>query len=64
MRIPSLTIPILACVVSTRLAGGVGGPEAGELAPDFTLATRDRTREVRLSQLRGRPTVLVFGSYT
>jgi hypothetical protein len=37
---------------------------AGDLAPDFTLATRDGASRVRLSELRGRPVVLIFGSYT
>ena len=37
----------------------------GEPAPDFTLATHDRTGSVTLSSFRGqRPVVLVFGSYT
>ena len=36
----------------------------GDRAPDFTLATRDGASRVRLSDLRGRPVVLVFGSYT
>ena len=42
-----------------------GGTRVGELAPDFTLPTVDRTAEVRLSSFRGKqPVVLVFGSYT
>jgi hypothetical protein len=37
----------------------------GDLAPDFTLQTHDRSGEVTLSSHRGRrPVVLVFGSYT
>jgi hypothetical protein len=37
----------------------------GDLAPDFTLSTPDRSAEVTLSSYRGeRPVVLVFGSYT
>ena len=37
----------------------------GELAPDFTLPTSDRTGSVTLSSHRGqRPVVLIFGSYT
>ena len=39
---------------------GVGDP-----APDFALPALDRSRVVRLSaELRDRPVVLVFGSYT
>ena len=42
-----------------------GSTRIGELAPDFTLPTVDRTAEVRLSSFRGKqPVVLVFGSYT
>jgi hypothetical protein len=38
---------------------------AGDMAPDFTLRTLDRSGTVRLSSFRGqRPVVLVFGSYT
>jgi len=39
------------------------GPHAGELAPDFRLEDIAGTA-VRLSDLRGRPVVLEFGSYT
>ncbi len=41
-----------------------GDLRPGEAAPDFLLPTLDRTARVRLSQLHGRPVVLVFGSYT
>jgi len=38
---------------------------AGDVAPDFDLATVDGTSRVRLSSFRGqRPVVLIFGSYT
>jgi hypothetical protein len=36
----------------------------GEMAPDFRLPTLDHQSEVHLSALRGKPVVLVFGSYT
>lgn len=44
-------------------------PKPGELAPDFELerlsANGKRTGEmVRLSQSKGRPVALIFGSYT
>jgi hypothetical protein len=43
-------------------AGHLG---AGDPAPDFALTTLDRSSvRVRLSDLNGRPVVLVFGSYT
>ncbi len=41
-----------------------GSLEPGDPAPDFSLATLNRQSRVRLSDLRGRPVVLVFGSYT
>jgi hypothetical protein len=42
-----------------------GDLKEGDLAPDFTLSSQDRSREVTLSSHRGdRPVVLVFGSYT
>lgn len=42
-----------------------GRTRVGELAPDFTLPTLNRTGQVTLSSFRGRqPVVLVFGSYS
>jgi hypothetical protein len=42
-----------------------GKLQVGDVAPDFDLATLDRTGRVRLSTLRQeKPVVLVFGSYT
>ena len=41
-----------------------GVVEPGEPAPDFRLPTLDHKSEVELSSLRGKPVVLVFGSYT
>ena len=41
-----------------------GGPMPGDLAPDFTLNTKDGTEQITLSALNGKPTVLVFASYT
>lgn len=40
------------------------GPEAGKPAPDFKLKSQDGKSEVELSTLRGKPVLLVFGSYT
>ncbi len=39
------------------------GPQTGEIAPDFALMDLDGT-VVRLRDLRGRPVVIEFGSYT
>ena len=41
-----------------------GALETGQPAPEFDLATHDGARRVTLSSHRGRPVVLVFGSYT
>ncbi len=38
--------------------------EPGDMAPDFTLALADGRAHVTLSDLRGTPVVLVFGSFT
>jgi hypothetical protein len=50
------------------LAGDLGsafdGPRVGDSAPDFTLPTQDGKRRVTLSECRGKPTVLIFGSFT
>src|SRR5437764_521813 len=36
----------------------------GDLAPDFTLQELEGKRTVKLSDLRGKPAVLIFGSCT
>jgi len=47
------------------LIARAGRLHVGDLAPDFSLPTADRTARVRLSSFRRhRPVVLVFGSYT
>jgi hypothetical protein len=38
--------------------------QAGDVAPDFTLPRTDGSGDLTLSSLRGRPVVLVFGSFT
>ena len=40
------------------------GPDVGAPAPDFKLKTQDGRSEVELSKLKGRPVLLIFGSYT
>lgn len=52
-----------------RLEADKNSPQPGEEAPDFELERLDaagrRSGEyLRLSSLRGRPTGLIFGSYT
>lgn len=41
-----------------------GTVQPGDMAPDFRLPSQDHLSEVELSSLRGKPVVLVFGSYT
>ena len=41
-----------------------GSLSLGDAAPDFDLETVDKTSRVKLSGYRGKPVVLVFGSYT
>lgn len=38
--------------------------QVGEVAPDFELSDARGAGRRRLSELRGRPVLLVFGSYT
>jgi hypothetical protein len=41
-----------------------GTLRVGDAAPEFDLATFDKKSRVSLASLRGKPVVLVFGSYT
>jgi len=41
-----------------------GTVQPGDMAPDFLLPAQDHQSQVELSALRGKPVVLVFGSYT
>jgi hypothetical protein len=41
-----------------------GTVQVGDMAPDFNLESIDRRRHAQLSAERGRPVVLIFGSYT
>ncbi|MGD9889849.1 MAG: peroxiredoxin family protein [Dehalococcoidia bacterium] len=56
------TLPFRVFLDDARMTF-VGGPKPGEPAPDFELESTDGER-VRLSALRGRPVVLIFGSVT
>jgi cytochrome oxidase Cu insertion factor (SCO1/SenC/PrrC family) len=40
------------------------GAEVGKEAPGFKLKTQDGKSEVELAKLKGKPAVLIFGSYT
>ncbi len=54
------TVPFPALWARAR----AGELEIGDEAPDFELDYHDHSGKMRLSELRGRPVVLVFGSYT
>jgi Ca2+-binding EF-hand superfamily protein len=40
------------------------GPKLGDEAPDFTLPTHDGSQTITLSASRGKPVILIFGSFT
>ena len=40
------------------------GPKLGDEAPDFTLPTHDGKQTITLSKSRGKPVILIFGSFT
>jgi Ca2+-binding EF-hand superfamily protein len=40
------------------------GPALGVEAPDFTLPTHDGSQTITLSKCRGKPAILIFGSFT
>jgi hypothetical protein len=63
-RVPMATMMVLPFEPLWMSARG-GVLRVGDVAPDFALPTLDRSRVVKLSEeLRERPVVLVFGSYT
>jgi hypothetical protein len=46
------------------LQARTGALHVGDPAPDFNLESVDRRQRAQLSADRGRPVVLIFGSYT
>ena len=58
--------PVFAALPMRRLwlRAREGPVRVGDPAPSFDLATFDKSARVSLSSLRGKPVVLVFGSYT
>lgn len=62
-RVPDsafMVIPFKSLWLNAR----AGTLKVGDSAPDFTLPKPDKKATVQLSSLRGRPVVLVFGSYS
>jgi hypothetical protein len=58
--------PFFAALPMERLwlRARAGTLHVGDAAPGFDLATFDKKSRVNLESLRGKPAVLVFGSYT
>lgn len=55
---------MLAMFFRGELGMWTTGPKPGAEAPDFTLPTHDGKQTVTLSKSRGKPVVLIFGSFT
>lgn len=55
---------LLKGLASGEIGSPFEGPMVDAKAPDFELSTFALDRRVRLSELRGRPVVLLFGSFT
>ena len=57
---------LLTGLARSEIGSMAEGPALGAPAPDFTLSTRDGSREITLSEVvrAGKPVVLVFGNYT
>lgn len=63
-RMPSALFMVLPFPSLWKVARA-GHVSIGSPAPDFNLATLDKSGHVRLSSFRGvKPVVLIFGSYT
>lgn len=59
---------LLAAVAALALQGkGMPqgpGPEVGKAAPNLKLKSQDGKTEVELEKLKGKPVLLIFGSWT
>ena len=55
----------LESLFASDLGSPFEGPRVGQTAPDFTLQTQDRKKQITLAEHRGKqPVVLIFGSFT
>jgi hypothetical protein len=65
---PPPDMPSRLTLLTGLLYGEIGsiaeGPAVGQAAPPFTLKTQDTGKEVSLSDFKGKPVVLIFGSFT
>jgi hypothetical protein len=66
--VPPGVEPTPLVLLKGLLDGDIGspfeGPRLGQRAPDFRLQTQDGSRMLSLSDFRGKPLVIVFGSFT
>ena len=61
--LPTLAALLLLAQAKDRPVQGAGA-EPGKPAPAFKLKTVDGKSEVGVDSLRGKPALLIFGSYT
>ncbi len=64
MKTLATALLVLAVASPIQAQRRFGGPNPGDTPPDFTLNTKDGKSNVTLSNLTGRPTALIFASYT
>lgn len=58
-------LTLLKGLFTGEIGSSTEGPNLGQEAPAFTLATHDRSRRISLADYRGKkPVVLIFGSFT
>lgn len=63
MRLLALSA-LLALQAQARRPEQGAGPEVGQPAPAFKLKGQDGKLEVDSEKLKGKPALLIFGSYT
>ncbi len=64
-HMPAPAVFVLAPFETLWMRARAGTLHPGDLAPDFTLTTLDKSASIQLSALtRQQPVVLIFGSYT
>ena len=69
LEISDMTEDEFNAMMAAQKARQDGVPKIGDMAPDFEIERLDRSKKrtgefVKLSNLRGRPVALAFGSYT
>jgi cytochrome oxidase Cu insertion factor (SCO1/SenC/PrrC family) len=59
-----LLLAVLPLATAQAPKSKEGNLKPGDVAPDFALKQLDNGKTIKLSELRGKPVVLVFGSCT